>query len=994
MKDESKTKTQLIEELAALRRRVAEMEQATQHGLAYRMLEGRAQELCSLLDNAAIGIALIDVAGHFTGCNDTWCRMLGYSREELLQLAIRHVTPEGDPILLPREGPGGVAYPRVEKRYLRKDGSEFLAELRAIDIHDRAGRVAGMIGIIIDITERRRVEEGLKASEERYRSLFNGVPVGINRTTPAGQILDANPAYVQMLGYPDRESLLTVNVADTYANPEDRRRWRALTEREGVVRDFPVKLRRYDGTTIWVRSNARVVRDPGGQVLYYEGTLEDITERKRVEEALQESEEQYRTLVEQSLQAVLIARGTPLRLIFANPAAAQISGYTVEELTSLSPEQVAALVHPDDRETFFRRYGDRLAGKAVPQRYEFRVIRKDGAVRWAEMFARRIEYLGKPAVQATFVDITERKQVEREIRRRSSQLAALRQVGLELAAQLDLEVLLRFIVSRAIELLGVASGGLYLYRPAQDVLEWTITVGPHLAPPGTILRRGEGLSGKVLESGKTILVDDYHSWDGRAATYEGYPWTAVLGVPVRWGDEFLGVLNVLALPPRTFTSDDAQLLALFATQAAIALRNARALAVLEEQRRRAEALARATAALTSTLELEPLLENVLAAAVGTIPAAEKGSILLIEESRGLRVCACVGYSDRRVRGMYFRPEDGYAALAVREGRPVLIPDARDESICYDGEIEEIGTLQSAIVAPLCYRGQIIGALSLDSASRKEAFSDDDLQLLATFADHAAVAVENARLYSDLQHKMQRLEETQGQLIQSAKLAAVGQLAAGVAHEMNNPLAIIQGYAEMLMEDLAPEAPFRVDLETIVAQARRTQGIVHNLLDFAQQARSERWPADINDILRQTLTVIRYHVEESGVNIDEDYASDIAQLWLDVWQMQQVFLNLINNAVEAMPEGGDLTVRTARIEDEVVVSVTDTGGGIPAEIRERIFDPFFTTKPSATGLGLSVSLGIVQEHGGRITVESELGQGSTFTVRLPVEPLSGGAGGEP
>ena len=237
---------------------------------------------------------------------------------------------------------------------------------------------------------------------------------------------------------------------------------------------------------------------------------------------------------------------------------------------------------------------------------------------------------------------------------------------------------------------------------------------------------------------------------------------------------------------------------------------------------------------------------------------------------------------------------------------------------------------------------------------------------------------------DLQQQMDRLKETQAQLVQAAKLAAVGELAAGVAHELNNPLTSVLGFTALLLSATPPEASARHDLEIIANQAGRARDIVRNLLDFARQTKPQRLPADVNQLLRQTLDLVRQHLEKSGVLIEEDYAPDLGLLVLDAGQMKQVFLNLITNAANAMPEGGKLRLHTARLGDEVAVSVSDTGRGMPPEIRDRIFEPFFTTKSvgQGTGLGLSISLGIVREHGGRIAVESQAEQGSTFTVWLP------------
>jgi signal transduction histidine kinase len=172
-------------------------------------------------------------------------------------------------------------------------------------------------------------------------------------------------------------------------------------------------------------------------------------------------------------------------------------------------------------------------------------------------------------------DITERKRATEKSRRYAQQLEALRQVGLELTVELELDTLLRSIVSHAIKLLHASAGGIDLYRPEQDVLEWVVSIGAELPEFATVLQRGEGLCGKVWQRDEPVIVDDYPNWPGRVAIDKNYSWTAVIGVPVRWGNQFLGVLAVMAEPSRTFSQADARLLEMFATQAAIAIQNAR-----------------------------------------------------------------------------------------------------------------------------------------------------------------------------------------------------------------------------------------------------------------------------------------------------------------------------------------------------------------------------------------------------------------------------------
>ncbi len=319
------------------------------------------------------------------------------------------------------------------------------------------------------------------------------------------------------------------------------------------------------------------------------------------------------------------------------------------------------------------------------------------------------------------------------------------------------------------------------------------------------------------------------------------------------------------------------------------------------------------------------------------------------------------------QAMFFpRPDQAVVAAPSRLSHPLA------------GHIAALPDLGQSICAPLTTGSQTVGMLIIAGSN----LTENDTPAVTAFANQAAIALENIRLYADLQQQMEQLRNAQSQLIQSAKLAAVGELAAGVAHELNNPLTSVLGFAEMLLAAASEDSPLLEDLETIAAEARRARDIVRNLLNFARQSKPLRQPGDVNQTLRQTLAVIRYHLEKSHVLIEEDYAPDLGFIPIDEGQLKQVVLNLITNAVRAMPEGGTLRLRTYQAGEEVALAVSDTGMGIAPEARERIFDPFFTTQPDGTGLGLSVSLGIVQEHSGRITVETEPGRGSTFTVWLP------------
>jgi len=274
-----------------------------------------------------------------------------------------------------------------------------------------------------------------------------------------------------------------------------------------------------------------------------------------------------------------------------------------------------------------------------------------------------------------------------------------------------------------------------------------------------------------------------------------------------------------------------------------------------------------------------------------------------------------------------------------------------------------------------------------AATRKVAAGDLNYKIAFNKRD------EIGQLASSFNEMTQKLSEAQRQVYQSQKLAAVGQLAAGVAHEINNPLTGVLSYSSFLLKRAQDKPEFKEDLEVIVRETKRCRGIVQGLLDFARQSPPEKHESDIGEIFERAIRIVQTQIDPLRVELKKDVRADLPKIYADANQIQQVLVNLLLNANDAMDENGGTLMLTAQLAEDdatapaqhekIEIRVCDTGCGIARENLPKIFDPFFSTKgPKGTGLGLAVAWGIVEKHNGRIEVESEVGKGTTFRILLP------------
>jgi signal transduction histidine kinase len=361
---------------------------------------------------------------------------------------------------------------------------------------------------------------------------------------------------------------------------------------------------------------------------------------------------------------------------------------------------------------------------------------------------------------------------------------------------------------------------------------------------------------------------------------------------------------------------------------------------------------------------------------------ESGGVFVREaDEDDLRPAAITGdeqLSDL-VRGLW---EDGIIDWVSREGRAVVIEDMN--SLDQPGVTE-----RSFVIIPLRVRGRDLGVYTLHCPRAKDDYTAGQIDLLGVLASQTAIAMDNARLYNDLDTAHRRLQESQSQILLSSKLAAVGELAGGVAHEVNNPLQIILSRVQLMMiQDKSSQRTLQ-GLGLIETNVKRISRIIRALLGFAgHNIRDEEWaPVNIPEALQQAWALIEHQLDKNLITTRLDCEEGMPQLVGHVGELEQVFINLMMNAQNAMPNGGELHICARQDAELIEIRFSDSGTGIAPEHIERIFEPFFTTRGGSggTGLGLAVSYGIIEMHRGTITVESELGQGASFVIRLPLAP---------
>jgi signal transduction histidine kinase len=473
-------------------------------------------------------------------------------------------------------------------------------------------------------------------------------------------------------------------------------------------------------------------------------------------------------------------------------------------------------------------------------------------------------------------------------------------------------------------------------------------------------------------------------------------------VPLKYRSQTTGLLTLESTRPDAFSQYDEHLMVVIASHLAGLIEYSR---LREEAEARARNLGLIHEVVQQVIGLNDKKEvaQITADLLAQYFAYELAGVLLVGDDPEIPVLGFGGSRGEQVQQALqsedFVVGDGITGHVFNTGESLLVNNTSQDKRYKSISGWEAG---SEMCVALKDGNRVLGFIDVES-SQRNAFSNNDLLAMESLAGVLATVVSGAIQYERLQETIRQLraaqvesrvrlvaqQDAENKLVQAAKLAAVGEMAAGIAHELNNPLTTVTGFTELILDEMGRDAPHRADVEMVLHEALRARGVVRRLLDFARQGEPTRARSDINQIVDDVLALTTHFIHTNGVQLEVEFQEDLPWVSVDSNQLKQVFLNLIHNALQAMPTGGNLNIKTGTRSkgnrESVTVSIKDSGIGIDPKDIDRIFEPFFTTKGTrgGTGLGLSVTYGIVTDHGGTIEVDSQPGEGSIFTVWLPV-----------
>jgi PAS domain S-box-containing protein len=614
-----------------------------------------------------------------------------------------------------------------------------------------------------EIAERKRTLRELNSSRQLLQTIYDAIPDAVVSTDPSFRIVSCNAAVERILGYRADEligqSYATIMPRELFLDPRQGGRPAELFEKGYLADEEDYCFKRKNGQAFPGSFSVALIKDDQGRPMGAVGTIRDITERRQAEEEIEQLKEFNEGIVQNMAEGIAVqdAEGC---FRFINPAGIDMLGYAPEDLigkhwTSIVPPDQQSIVQAADER--------RMRGES--DRYEVELVRRDGArlpvlTSGSPRFHTETgQFVGTLAV---FTDISERVQAEQALARRAREMAALYRTSLEINAQLDLSTLLKAIVQRAAELVGARMGGLYMIEPDGQELELVVGYNMPAEYIGARLDLGEGLSGRVCQSGEPMMVADYQAWEGQAGVYKDYPFRRVLGVPLKIGDRVIGAINVTDDEQTgPFDEDQVRLVSLFADQAAIAVENTRLFQETEQRLKELTLLFEISTAISTSLDEDKVLHTAAEQIIGVLEV-EGCSITLWDRAHDLLVNK-LDYSPNLEwwkpagPGTVYRLDDYPATRRLLHNHQPLTVHVSDA----DADPADIAWMreegvQSLLMVPMIARDEAIGILEVHEIHGERDFTPTEISLCQTLANQAAAALENARLYRETQQRLTEL----------------------------------------------------------------------------------------------------------------------------------------------------------------------------------------------------------------------------------------------
>lgn len=577
----------------------------------------------------------------------------------------------------------------------------------------------------------------------------------------------------------------------------------------------------------------------------------------------------------------------------------------------------------------------------------------------------------------------ENAQLLEETRRRLAEISILFEAARAGTSSLDVNQVLDRVLEVIRRSLRFETFEFILFDQDARALRTRAGYGFEPTVPEAVVKLGEGVVGWVAQTRQSALINDV-TQDSRY-----YPLLeqtrSELAVPLLAADRLVGVMNVESSRLNAFAPDDERLLQTLAGQLAVLLENARLHEETQQRLAEVSTLYAFAEQLTTSIDLNTLLDSIVMTLKEVLHCRGVSISLLNPDSQMLEIRAAAGLQPKWRQTAKLKVGEGISGKVAATATPIYVPDARSlpDFIFFDPVV------RSLLVVPLMVKDRVIGTLAIDQAI-PDAFTLDDRRTLTIAAAQAAAAIENAQLYTDLEERAAKLEQAYKELQEVDKLK--DELVQNVSHELRTPLTFIKGYVELLLEeDMGPLSEGQRESLTIVAD--KTNALTRLVSDiiYLQQVEWESLQfstQDMREMARLALQSCEVAAVTAGISLNLDAESDLPLIPVDRDRVNQVFDNLLGNAIKFSPRGGSITIEVKDAGEAIELGVRDTGVGIPADKLDKVFDRFYQVDGSATrrfggaGLGLAIARRIVEAHGGRIWVESEVGHGSAFRFTLP------------